>query len=46
MRIRGTIASASGQTLDQMINPILEAKVPIKRWLQPEEIGHMVSFRR
>ncbi len=43
-RIWGTVATASGQTLDELINPILDAKVPIKRWLQPEEIGHMVSF--
>ncbi|MHB8866488.1 MAG: SDR family NAD(P)-dependent oxidoreductase [Pirellulaceae bacterium] len=42
--IWGTIASASGQTLDELVNPILESKVPINRWLQPEEIGHMVSF--
>jgi NAD(P)-dependent dehydrogenase (short-subunit alcohol dehydrogenase family) len=43
-RIWGTVATASGQTLDELINPILDAKVPIKRWLQPEEIAHMVSF--
>ena len=43
-RIWGTVATAAGQTLDELIDPILDAKVPIKRWLQPEEIGYMVSF--
>ena len=42
--IWGTIATASGQTLDELVNPILESKVPINRWLQPEEIGYMISF--
>jgi NAD(P)-dependent dehydrogenase (short-subunit alcohol dehydrogenase family) len=43
-RIWGTIAHNVGQTMDELVNPILESKVPIKRWLQPEEIGYMVSF--
>ena len=30
--------------MDELVNPILESKVPIKRWLRPEEIGYMVSF--
>ena len=43
-RIWGTIAHNAGKTMDELVNPILESKVPIKRWLRPEEIGYMVSF--
>ena len=43
-RIWGTIAHSAGKTMDELVNPILESKVPIKRWLRPEEIGYMVSF--
>ena len=34
-RIWGTIAHNAGKTMDELVNPILESKVPIKRWLRP-----------
>jgi 3-oxoacyl-[acyl-carrier protein] reductase len=43
-RIWGTVAQSAGKTMDELVNPILESRVPIKRWLRPEEIGYMVSF--
>jgi NAD(P)-dependent dehydrogenase (short-subunit alcohol dehydrogenase family) len=43
-RIWGTVAHQAGKTMDELIDPILESRVPIKRWLRPEEIGYMVSF--
>jgi len=43
-RIWGTIAESAGTTIDELVNPILKDKVPVNRWLQPEEIGNMVAF--
>ncbi len=43
-RIRGGIAASSGTTIDALVDPILKDKVPLNRWLQPEEIGQMVAF--
>ncbi len=43
-RIWGSIAAASGTTIDALVDPILKDKVPVNRWLQPEEIGQMVAF--
>jgi len=43
-RIWGSIAAAAGTTIDELVDPILKDKVPVNRWLQPEEIGHMVAF--
>jgi NAD(P)-dependent dehydrogenase (short-subunit alcohol dehydrogenase family) len=43
-RIWGTVARNAGKSMDELIDPILESRVPIKRWLRPEEIGYMVSF--
>lgn len=43
-RIWGQIASGAGTTMDALVDPILKDKVPINRWLKPEEIGYMVSF--
>lgn len=43
-RIWGTIASAQGMTVDALVQPILDAKVPIKRWIAPEEVGRLIAF--
>lgn len=42
-RLWGTVAQSAGN-MDELVDPILESRVPIKRWLRPEEIGYMVSF--
>ncbi|MCC6444246.1 MAG: SDR family oxidoreductase [Armatimonadetes bacterium] len=43
-RIWGEIGAAQRMTVDKLVQPILDARVPMKRWMQPEEIGYTVSF--
>jgi len=43
-RIWGLIAKQAGTTMDELLKPVFEQMVPMKRWLEPQEIGEMVAF--
>jgi NAD(P)-dependent dehydrogenase (short-subunit alcohol dehydrogenase family) len=42
-RIWGSVAKKSGVSEEELLKPFWE-QIPIGRWIQPNEIGHMVSF--
>ncbi len=43
-RIWGEIAANAGTTIEEVMRPIFEDLVPIHRWVQPQEVGELVSF--